>query len=266
MRLLKLIIVLCGLAALTGCLSLTAVNDFAKESSVITANKAMLDDTDAQTIANRYDRNVLSPDSDDFKNRLAVTGACLEVLNGYMTVLAQLSGGSVSNVSSEFSKIGEGLNALNVDPTYQAIVAAVGALTNVVLDAVVQRDLKKLIGDSKEPVDAILAYLVAQAETTRNTYVQAVAFNNKYWGDLFDTSRVDPIVKELGNRAHRADIASLKAKTAAADAAVVAFKKIRADNAALAANASRLDAKALIEQLKADEPYLMAAINALKAL
>lgn len=266
MRLYRLIGTFACLLVLSACVSLTAVNDFAKESSIITANKAMLDDTEALRLARRYNPNITDPESKAFTDRLAVTHACLDVMNAYMTVLAQLSGGGVGNVSSEFSKIGQGLTALQVtDPRVQATVAAAGALSNILLDAVIRNSIKRLLVESARPVDEIMVYLVAQAQTTANTYNQAIAFNNQYWSDLFSRSAADGVTSELGNRARRSDIAQLKIKAAAADAAVVAFQKIRADNAALAANADRLDAKALIEQLKANEPYLMSAINAMKS-
>lgn len=267
MRFYRLIGTVACLLVLSGCLSLTAVNDFAKQSSLITANKAMMDDTEAQSLARRYNGNVLDPSSKEFTDRLAVTYACLDVLNAYMTVLAQLSGGSVGNVSSEFSKIGDGLTALKVtDPKVQTALTAASALTNLLLQNVVRSDIRRLIVSSASQVDKITEYLVAQAQTTSNTYNLAIAFNNRYWNDMYNRSTPDSVTRELANRARKADIATLNAKAAAADAAIVAFQKIRADNAALVANADRLDAKSLVEQLKADEPYLMAAINALKSL
>lgn len=267
MRLHRLASIVACLFALSGCLNLTAVNEFAKQSSQITDNKAMLDDTEAQSLARRYGGNVLDPSSKEFTDRLAVTSACLDVLNAYMTVLAQLSGGSVGNVSSEFSKIGDGLTALKVtDPKVQTALTAASALTNLLLQNVVRNDIRRLIVSSASQVDEITAYLVAQAQTTSNTYNQAIAFNNRYWSDLYTQSSPDSVTRELANRARKADITSLNAKAAAADAAAIAFQKIRTDNAALVANADRLDAKSLVEQLKADEPYLMAAIKALKSL
>ncbi len=270
---------------LSGCgVNLSAVGDFAKESSLISSNKAMLDDTAAQTEIREYDvengiqnNNFIDPASKEFTDRLAVTNSALEALNGYMTALAQLSANGVANVSSDFSIIGTALKSLNVtDPAVQPGLNATSALVNILLDAAVRNDIEKLLRASAAPVDQITAYLVDQAQTTSNTYNQAIAVNDKFWGvlthqtgeDIKFCNRVNLCkpVYVLANRARGADRADLSAKAAAADAAVVAFQKIRRDNAALVANVDHLDAAALITILKNDEPDLLSAIHNLKAL
>jgi hypothetical protein len=269
---------LAACCVLAGCVDLTAVSDFAKESSIITANKSMLDDTAAQTEAHLYaPNNFADPTSKAFTDRLAITNKALAALNGYMSVLAQLSASGVANVSSDYSTIGSGLKSLGVtDPSVQPAINAASALTNIVLAAILSKDVKMLITSAAQPVDQITAYLVDQAQTTSNTYNQAIAVNNRYWGELTQQTKGDARVCRtaalckaiyvLVNRAHATDVADLTAKAAAADAAVTAFKKIQTDNAALVANVNELDAKSLIAILKADEPYLLAAINNLKAL
>ena len=262
---------------LCGCVNLTAVNDFAKESSVISANKAMLDDSDAQTEARKYDSSYPDPNSADFKNRLAVTNRALDALNAYMSVLAQLSANDVSNVSSDFNTIGSELKALNVtDPAVQKGVSATSALVDLLLNSVVRSDIKKLLINSAQPVADITGYLIDQAQTTANTYVQAIAVTNKYWGDLTSqtdrdkefckTAHLCETVYVLATRTRDADAAVLAKKNAAAMAAVKAFAKIQSDNAALVKNADHLDAKNLVDLLKADEPDLKTAINNLRAL
>jgi len=270
---------------LAGCgVNLSAVGDFAKESSLISSNKAMLDDTAAQTEIREYDveegiqnSNFIDPASKEFTDRLAVTNSALKALNGYMTVLAQLSANGVASVSSDFSTIGTALKKLNVtDPAVQPGLNATSAMVNILLDAAVRNDIEKLIRASGAPVDQITAYLLDQAQTTSNTYNQAIAVNDKYWGDLTrQTSEDTKFCKRvnlckpvyvLTNRARNADRADLSAKAAAADAAVVAFQKIRSDNAALVANVDHLDAAPLIAILKNDEPDLLTAIHNLKAL
>lgn len=263
---------------LAGCVNLTPVSNFAKESSVIAANKAMLDDTPAQAEAHLYaPNNFIDPTSKTFTDRLAVTNKALAALDGYMSVLAQLSASGTANVSSDFSTIGSGLKSLGItDPTVQPAITATSTLTNIVLEAVVTKDVKTLITKAAGPIDQITSYLVDQAQTTSNTYNQAIAVNNHYWGDLTQQTKQDAqfckttnlckTLYGLANRAHAADVADLNAKAAVADAAVTAFKKIRTDNAALVTNVNQLDAQALVVLLKADEPYLLAAINSLKAL
>jgi hypothetical protein len=269
---------------LAGCADMTAVGDFAKESSVISSNKAMLDDTVAQTEARDYAKHAnqtpnafADPKSKAFVDRLAVTNAALAALNAYMTVLAQLTGNDMANVSSNFSTIGSTLKSLHVtDPAVQSARNATSALVNILLDAAVRNDIKKLLTAAATPIDQITAYLADQAQTTSNTYNQAIAVNNKYWGDMTGQSAEDArfcklanlcqTVYLLANRAHAADQADLTAKAAAADAAVVAFQKIRGDNAAMVANVDHLSDQGLIAILKNDEPYLLTAISSLKSL
>lgn len=268
--------------ALSGCANLSAVGDFAKESSVISANKALLDDTDAQTEAREYalalnlPNGFVDPASKEFTDRLAVTNQALAALNAYMTVLAQLSAKDVANVSSEVSTIGTALTSLNAtDPKLQPALSAASALTNILLNGVIRKDIKKLIDSAAAPVDDIAGYLVDQAQTTSNTYNQAIAVSNRYWGSLTTPSKGESefcrtanlckVVDVLANRARDADIKNLSAKAAAADSASAAFKKIRSDNAALVKNTDHLDDKALIAMLKNDEPDLQAAIRTLKS-
>jgi hypothetical protein len=269
---------------LSGCsVNLSAVGDFAKEGSLISSNKAMLNDTAAQTEVREYDdqnniaSNFIDPTSKAFTDRLAVTNYALEALNGYMTVLAQFSANGVATVSSDFSTIGTAFKSLNVtDPKVQQGLDATSALTNILLDAAIRNDIKKLIIDSAAPVDQITAYLIDQAQTTSNTYNQAIAVNNKYWGDLTHQTSEDvkfcgqvnlcKPVYVLTNRARITDEADLSAKAAAAAAAVTAFQKIRRDNAALVNNVDHLDDAALVEILKNDEPDLLTAIRNLKTL
>jgi hypothetical protein len=263
--------------SIAGCVDLTAVNDFAKESSLITANKAMLDDTDAQTEARKYNSSYVDPTSKAFTDRLVVTNHALDALNAYMTVLAQLSANDVANVSSDFSAMGTGLKDLHVtEPTVQSGLNAASALTNMLLDAAVRTDIKKLLTAGAQPVADITTYLIDQAQTTENTYNQAIAVNNQYWGDLTKQTRTDEqfcktanvcsAVYLLATRARDGDSKVLSAKAAAAGAAVKALRKIRADNAALVEHVDHLDAKAVVQLLKNDEPDLMTAIRNLRTL
>jgi hypothetical protein len=262
---------------ISGCVNLTAVNDFAKEGSVIAANKAMLDDTDAQTEARKYDPSYEDPASKDFVDRLAVTNHALDALNGYMTVLAQLSANDVANVSSDFSTIGTGLKDLHVTSSaVQSGLNATSALTNLLLDAAVRGDIKKLLTASGQPIADITGYLIDQAQTTANTYSQAIAVNNKYWGDLTKQGDSDKefcksanlcaAVYVLATQARDVDSQSLSAKASAAEAAVAAFRKIRTDNAALVEHVDHLDDQAVIQILKNDEPDLLTAIRNLRSL
>jgi hypothetical protein len=270
-------------AALSGCVDLSAVGDFAKESSVISANKALLDDTDAQTEVREYalalnlPNSFADPASKEFKDRLAVTGHALAALNGYMTVLAQLSAKEAANVSAEVSTIGTALESLNPsDPKLQPGLNAASALANLLLNDAIRKDIKKLIDSAAAPVDEIANYLADQAQTTSNTYTQAIAVSNRYWSSLTAPSKRDAefcrtanlckAVDVLADRARDADNKSLSAKAAAADTAAAALKKIRSDNAALVKNTDHLDDKALIAMLKNDEPDLQAAIRATKSL
>lgn len=261
----------------TACVDLTAVGDFAKESGLISSNKAMLDDTAAQTEAHGYDNSLSDPLAAEFKNRLAVTNHALAVLNDYMNVLAKLSGSNVGNVNSEFTTIETAFESIKItEPEVQSGLTASNALANVLLDAAVRRDIKKLITQSAEPVAQITTYLADQAQTTSNTYTQVIAFINQYWGTLSAPTEEDKEfckrshlckpVYLLSARARDADIAVLNAKILEADAAVTAFTKIHKDNAALAGNVDHLNDKALVATLKQDEPDLLIAIHNLRAL
>ncbi len=267
----------------SGCVNLTAVGDFAKECSLISSNKAYLDDTDAQNEAREYDNahhiedRFIDPASKPFTDRLAVTAHALNALNEYMNILAQLSANDAPNVSSDLSPKAATLKSLKVtDPAAQAGLNAAQSLTGILLDGAVRHDVKALIKAAAAPVDEIAMYLTAQAQTTSNTYTQAIAVNNQYWNELTVQSAEDvklcksanlcKSIYRLANRARDEDNAKLSAKAAAADAAVNAFKKIRTDNAALVANLDTLSGKTVVAILKRDEPDLLTAVRNVKSL
>jgi hypothetical protein len=192
-------------------------------------------------------------------------------------VLAQLSANDVANVGSDFTSIGSGLKSLQVtDSKVQSGLNATSALVQLLIDSKVRSDIKKLITAAAQPVDQITLYLADQAQTTGNTYTQAIAVNNLYWGDLTQQRPEDQKfcavanlcnpVYVLATRARDAGNADLTAKQAAAAAAVTAIQKIHNDNAVLVANVEHLDAKALVDTLKGDEPDLLTAIRNLRSL
>jgi hypothetical protein len=271
---------------LSGCVDLTAVGNFAKESSQISANKAMLDDTDAQTEARAYahthnmadaESSLADPASAAFKDRLAVTNSALAALNSYMTVLAQLSAKNSASVSSNVSSMESSLKSLKVtDPTVKPALDATSALASILLNATIRQSVAALITNAAAPVRQITIYLADQAQTTSNTYTQAVRFNQQYWSDLTTQTPADKkfcatanlceAVYALATHARNAASTELTAKAQAAAAAVIAFQKIGKDNDALAANVNNLNSDALVATLKADEPYLLSAIQALESL
>jgi O6-methylguanine-DNA--protein-cysteine methyltransferase len=270
-------------AALSGCANLSAVGNFAQESSLISANQALLDDTDAQAQAREYGAALHAADdfgdpaSKAFTDRLSVTHQASSALQAYMTVLAQLSAGDTASVSTEVASISTAVGALNPgDPSLKPRMDAAASLSNLLLNGLVRKDLRQLIQSAAAPVDIITLYLADQAQITSNTYSQAIAVSNRYWGSLTTQSTQDielcrsanlcKAVYALAGRARASDNADLAAKAAAADAAATAFKKIRSDHAALAAHTAHLDEKELIAQLKTDEPSLLAAIQSVHSL
>lgn len=271
----------------SGCVDLTTVGNFAKESSLISSNKAMLDDTAAQTTVRSYalkhpiagvdEKSLVDPGSQAFKDHLVVTNQALAALNGYMTALTQLSGETSASVRSDAGKFDSALTSFKVtDPAAKPTVDASTALSGILLDGDVRKDVAALIAHSQPYVQQITAYLSDQAQITSNEYAQAISFNQQSWGDLMQQTKADrdfcanvslcaPIYL-LATRARDADDAELAAKAKAAAVAATAFKKIGKDNDALAANIDHLDSDALIAILKSDEPDLLTAISNLQSL
>jgi hypothetical protein len=267
-------------ALLSGCVNLSAVADFAQESSLLTANQAMLDDSAAQATAHLYDRSVEDPDSDAFKAHLIVTRNALAALNAYMNVLTRLTDRGQRTMDPETTKIEGDLALLNVaDPKVKAGFDAASALAGILLDGVIRRQVAKLAPASAASIETITLYLADQAQVTANTYSQGANFSTGYWTGLkvrsgqdvkfCQETRLCDAVDALATRTMIADREQLKAKSRAAAAAAEAFRKIGKDHQALVdalKTHKKLDDKGLIELLKADEPLLKAAIQNLKAL
>ena len=261
--------------ALTGCVDLTAVADFAKESSVITANEAQLNDSAALALlyANG-NKSALDPNSQQYKDEVTLTQKALTALNSYMGVLAQLSASDLPSVSSETKAIGTDLANLKVSgPEATAALNATTSLTNLLLSALQQRDIKTLVVKAKDPVDTILTYLIAKATLANVNYNGAITLSNEYWSSMVNPTDSDKVfcpksglcqpVYVLATRARNADASDLDAKAKAAKNAAAAFTKIKADNDALAQSADHLNAQALIDALKMDEPDLLTVIHSL---
>lgn len=266
-----------SISCATGCVDLKAVGTFASESSIIAANKSAIDATFPQTVAYRYDKTYLNPNSEEFKTNETVTAAALNALNGYMTTLAQISANGVANVDPAFANIATGVRSLKVsDPKAQAVVTEANSLFDIFLDAAIRKDVKRLITSAAGPVDKITSYLVDQAQVTENTYTQAISATNTYWGNLTATTPKDiglckdsdvcKTVYILATERWHSQLTSLMKKKAAAEAAAAAFAKIKRDNAMLASNVNHLGATSVIKVLEADEPDLRSAIQSARTL
>jgi hypothetical protein len=272
-----LVLAVVSIVCVTGCVDLKAVGTFARESSAIARNSSAISATFPQTVAYGYDKSYLSPNSKEFKGNEAITIAALKALDGYMTTLGQISANGVTNVDPEFAKIAAGVKSLKASNAHaQAVITEVGSLFNIVLNAKIHNDVKRLILSSAVPVDKIAMYLVDQSQITVNTYAHAISATNAHWLKLTEVTSQDArlcknsnickTVYALAEARWRSQLSLLTRKQAAAQAAELAFIKIGADNASLVKNVNHLGAKSVIKALEADEPDLRNAIQSARTL
>jgi hypothetical protein len=180
-----------------------------------------------------------------------------QLLGLYLQALAQLAGGSVTDVSKQASSIQSSIKTLGA--TSHDVTAATDALA-FLLNGWQNKAVGDIVKQANSPVQTITAYLAITADAVRLANNRAMIASNEYWtaigvrsGNLYTLALVQ--------RAMNEDDIYYKAQMAKATAARLAFTKIGTDHAALAQNADSLSgARATLE---ADEPLLQGALAAI---
>ena len=270
---------------LTGCIDLTPVGNFAKESSTL-AGATTLDASDALVEVRTAAKSAgLDPDqgaypvpdpvSSSFKQQQAVTAAASKALSAYMAKLAELSSKSTTSMGADISSISTSLGSLHVaDAHAQAALSASQSLANLLTGAAVKYTTRTLILAAAKPVDEITLYLADQAKVLSDDYRNADNLSQDAWSRLRASAGPDvkncqgsnlcPLVYRLAYRAAADDSVTLRTKAASALQAEVAFEKVRKDHQTLVDNVDHLTAEQVVDELRADEPYIQTAITDLR--
>ena len=258
----------------SACANLSAVRDFAKTSSSITANEPVISgwphiyDT-AQLLAASPQMTASAPDlktklKEEAKAANADVPLALEAgktLGLYMNILAALADDKLPDVSDQASSISSSLNTLGaVNSNAEDATAGLLKLIGISLDAWRQRAIRDLVKDSDKDVQTIAKFLAATANAVQKADKFAKSVTDQYWEATGALSK-DPGIQALLLRAERSDDQSYATRIAQADAAQAAFQKIAADHAMLATHADSLSGDDVRNALASDVPVLLSALR-----
>jgi hypothetical protein len=267
---------------LTGCVDLTAVQNFASKSSgVMTANSAVFSGwppiivTHALEVARTpviarseraADAKELLQLANEFKGDSAVIQSAAGALQLYFTTLTSASATGVVDVSKQAASIDQSLVALKVESATGAGLAAKGSaqaivqLLQIPLDLARQAAVRDLVVKSDKDVQTLVAYLAQVAKQAARLDYVAAGILGKY----YDTSAIDsrdPGVQALVRDTGWQRQSDAQSATSQANATASALLAIGKDHAVLAANAAQLSADVVKSTLTADAPIIEAALK-----
>lgn len=258
----------------SACTNLSAVRDFAKTSSAVSANEPVISgwphvyDT-AKMMAASPQVSKVAPDIESrLKSEAKAANADISLaleagktLSLYMNVLDALADNSLPDVSEQATSISSSLDTLGV--VNDNTKSATGALLKVIgisMNAWREQAIGALIKKSNGDVQTISAFLAATANAVEKADKLAMRVSDQYWEATGALSK-DPGVQALLLRAERQDDQIYALRLAQAEAARVAFNKIAAAHAVLAKNADSLSGDEVRNALSNDVPVLISALQ-----
>jgi len=267
-------LILVFLLSTSACANLSAVRDFAKTSSAVTASEPVISgwshvyDT-ARMMAASPQMKKAAPElqktlEQETKGATADVPLALEAgraLGLYMNVLAALADDKLPDVSDQASNISSSLNTLGaVNTNAKDATTALLKLIGISLDTWRQRAISDLVKKSNQDVQTIAAFLAAAANVVGKADKFAMAVTDQYWEATGALSK-DPGVQALLLRAERQDDQVYATRMAQADAAQAVFKRIAAAHDLMAKNADSLSGDEVRNALSNDIPILMTSLQ-----
>jgi hypothetical protein len=261
---------ICVTVLLAGCTDLTAVQNFATTASAISSDEPVLSSWPSsydrvRSLAGTQAIVAISPDAARSfidKERETTADAQLAVraaqmLGLYLQTLAQLAGGSVTDVGKPASGIEESIQKLG--GASKDVTAATDALA-LLLRAWQNKAVGDVVKAANAPVQTITSFLANTADAVRLANLEAKTQSSAYWtsvgvrsGNIYTQAILQRIIFD--------DDAYYQAQIEKAAVARTAFIKIGTDHAVLAMNADMLSSASAT--LKADQPLLQNALSAL---
>lgn len=266
---------------LAGCVDLSAVSNFAKTSSQITASEPVISGWSASF--DEAHQVALSP---ELRHVVPHQARTLEVARAqaqkyapmaqkaaqtlalYMQALAQLSDSKLPNLSSQATMLDASLQALKIEKTNGAGLEAKGAagsllqLLSIPIDFWRQYTVRELILRADNDVQILAEFLSVTADTVETAEAAAGQTVARYY-QVSARSTHDAGVRALLRNVLWEHQAAMTASRAKAHQAAQAFATIGKDHAALARNANRLSGVAVQSTLATDAPLLQAALKVL---
>jgi hypothetical protein len=253
-----------GLAlGLSACANLSAVSDFTKLSSDVTANTAAIDSYPeaAQEIARMAPPSRKAERDQEAQAAKGVTEVAdlgLKSLSLYFSTLSKLADDKTVDVKSSATSIGASLKTLGAVKASMAdpATALITLLLTIPLDAYRRSAIAKLIEGANEPVQQLAEGLATFAGGVASEYQSVSLEANTFYANLHNqtSDRAAQEMLEEWRRAHVGRYSQLRSQALAAE---TAFRNIKKGQAALYEHKSDLsgpEIKALLAKY-ADEIF-----------
>lgn len=225
------------LVATAGCANLTAVRDFSKLTSEVTASTPAIQSYPAATrelarLAPADERAKRNDEARAAVDQTKVAELGLRTLSLYFAALAKLADDSTINMPS--SSIGNSLQSLGAINTSMVTPtnALINLLTKAALDGWRRRAIATLIEDANDSVKALAEQLADFAKGVAETYRSDISQANIYYRNL-EARSGDPAVRAVLDEYRIARVDDYSKARDRALAAETALRKIREAQAKL---------------------------------
>jgi hypothetical protein len=241
---LSLVLVL-ALLATAGCANLTAVRDFSKLTSEVTASTPAIQSYPAAMremarLAPPNERATRNAEARAAVDETKVAELGLKTLSLYFAALAKLA--DDSTISAPSSNIGNSLQSLGAIKQDMAAPtnAIVNLLTKAALDGWRRQAVAKLIEGANESVSVLAEQLANFAKSVAQVYDRDISEAEVYYS-MWQARSADPGVRAILDEYRVARIADYARSRDVALAAEVALRRIRQAQADLYAHRSDLN-------------------------
>lgn len=270
----------CALAALlSGCANLQAVREFGQISSLSAGYTRLSDDYARSPLVNKTytmeaDAQQRARLDAEYQQRLP-QAAQLQVYHktvaAYMATVAELAGDDIPTGAEEVDGLVDA--AVKADHLSEANAAPARAIGNLLTDAALNgyrhRELKKVIADANQPIQAVLASLVQSMQAFDASLKIERANANRYYRALHAQARDnnrEPVAAELAWAGLNAANAQFDEREKAIPLYIASLQRIAAAHQALYDGREHIDNQQLLADLKRYTKQIRAAYNAVRAL
>jgi hypothetical protein len=266
-------------ALLSGCANLQAVQEFGQISSLSAGYTRLSDEYARSPLVNKtytleaetQQRTLLDAEYQQRLPQAARLQVYHKVVSSYMTTLAELAGDEIPTGADEVDGLVDAaVKANHLTEASAAPAKAIGKLlTDAVLNGYRHRELKKVIAEGNQPIQAVLASLVQSMQAFDASVKIERANANRYYRTLHAQAREnnrEPVAAELAWARLNAANAQFDERDQAIPLYIASLQRIATAHQALYDGRDNIDNQQLLADLKRYTKQIRAAYNAARAL
>lgn len=266
-------------ALLSGCANLQAVQEFGQISSLSASYTRLSEDYARSPLVNKTytmeaDAQQRARLDAEYQQRLP-QAAQLQLYHktvaAYMATVAELAGDDIPTGAEEVDGLVDAaVKADHLSAADAAPARAIGKLlTDAALNGYRHRELKKVIADANQPIQAVLASLVQSMQAFDASLKIERANANRYYRALHAQARDnnrEPVAAELAWASLNAANAQFDEREKAIPLYIASLQRIAAAHQALYDGRDHIDNQQLLADLKRYTKQIRSAYNAVRAL